>query len=165
MNIQEEIRYFAENLNVKFAKANSIRLRELEKRVRRYISKALRDKTLPEFTAMDLRVLVLAIGKTHRAINKSIEFTSITEKLKKKNYEVIDQKAQEELFGPKIQEYNTARELQACYSLFNYLASLLDMAETSHKYLKEKSDEMFNLAILEAIDEYKKSLNYQFDFK
>lgn len=165
MNIQEEIRYYCNNLNVKFAKANSFRLRDLEHRIRRFITKALRDKTLPDFTATDLRALVLAIGKVHRAINKSIEFTSITEKLKKKNYEVIDQKAQEELFGPKIQEYNTARELQACYSLFNYLASLLDMAETSHRYLKEKSDEMFNLAILEAIDEYKKSLGCQFDFK
>ena len=90
MEIQKEIRFYAENLNVKFAKANSIRLRELEKKVRRYITRALQERTLPEFTAMDLRALVLAIGKVHRAINKSIEFTSITEKLKKKNYEVID---------------------------------------------------------------------------
>ena len=61
MEIQKEIRYYAENLNVKFAKANSIRLRELEKKVRRYITRALQERTLPEFTAMDLTALVLAI--------------------------------------------------------------------------------------------------------
>ena len=140
--IQEKIREHAEKMCVTYALKNYPKLVKLEEEIRRNIKKELSGNHTLLFTSQDLRALIIQLYKTHRAINKSINFSKFQKRFDK--YELItDKELVEQTY--KVCEYITcARELQSVYSLLNYDATLLFFVELKTQQDKERDDQYFS---------------------
>jgi len=152
LNIQERIQKFRHELNLTTAKRDYVKLVKLEQDIRRFVKKVLRHEGEAGFTSTDLRGLVLQIGKVLSAINKRIEFCHLNERFKK--YKIVTDKEFAVEMNTLIEYINTARELQATYSLINYLAVVLDLHETRERQLVENDEQEFNDEILSAITQF-----------
>lgn len=149
MNIQEKINYYADNMNLRFVKANYIKLSKLEEEVRRYVKKAIKDNCLPDFTSQDLRVLCIRINKLHKVVNKKIEFVFLDKRLR----ELSKNSLSAELNG--IIEYiKIAEYLQRVYSLLNFLEMNLNLLEAKINNEKLLADEKFNDEIIDTINAF-----------
>lgn len=140
--IQEKIREHAEKMCVTYALKNYPKLVKLEEEIRRNIKRELSGNHTILFTSYDLRGLIREIYKTHRAINKSINFIKF-----EKRFEKYEQITDKELLEQthKICDYMAcAREMQSVYSLLNYDEALLFFVEQSKEQKKERDDKYFS---------------------
>lgn len=154
MNIQEKIQHYRNNLDLNLAKKDFPKLVKLEEEIRRNVKKALRHDGDIFFTSCDLRGLVLQIGKVLKAVNKRIEFVSIADRFQKHKL-ITDKEFADEM--QIICDYIVvARELQATYSLLNYLAITLDLHEMQNRQEIEKDEQIFNDELLQAVNAFLK---------
>ena len=140
--IQEKIREHADKMCVTYALKNYPKLVKLEEEIRRNIKRELSGNHTLLFTSQDVRALIIQLYKTHRAINKSINFSKFQKRFDK--YEQItDKELLEQTY--KVCDYIAcARELQSVYSLLNYDATLLFFVELKAKQDKERDDQYFS---------------------
>lgn len=149
MNIQEKINYYADNMNLRFIKANYIKLSKVEEEIRRYVKKAIKDNCLPDFNSQDLRLLCIRINKLHKVVNKKIEFVSLDKRLR----ELSKNSLSAELNG--IIEYiKIAEYMQRVYSMLNFLEMNLNLLEAKINNEKLLADEKFNDEIIDTINAF-----------
>ena len=147
--IQDRIREYADNMSVPFALKNYIKFNQLELEIRRNIKRELGGSNTILFTSQDLRHFIIYLEKTHRAINKIINF-SMFQKRFDKYVKISDKELVEQTH--KICDYIAcAGELQRLYSLLNYDATLLYFCELQKKQRKEEDNNYFNNEITELL--------------
>ena len=149
MNIQEKINYYADNMNLRFVKANYIRLSILEQEVRRYVKKSIKNNCLPDFTSQDLRILCIRINKLHKVVNKKIEFVSLDKRLRELSKNSLSAELNDIIEYIKIAEY-----MQRVYSLLNFLEMNLNLLEAKINNEKLLADEKFNDEIIDTINAF-----------
>lgn len=139
--IQEKIREHADKMCVTYALKNYPKFVKLEEEIRRNIKRELNGNHTILFTSQDVRALIIQLYKTHRAINKSINFVKFGKRFDK--YEMITDKELKEQTYLVCDYMACARELQSVYSLLNYDATILYFIELQLKQKKEKDDKYF----------------------
>ena len=139
--IQDKIREHADNMSVPYALRNYIKFTQLELEIRRNIRRELGGSNTILFTSQDLRYFIIQLEKTHRALNKTINFSRFQKKFEK--YERVSNKELEEQTRALCDYVGCASELQRLYALLNYDATLLFFVELQKKQEKEKSDRIF----------------------
>lgn len=149
MNIKEKINYYADNMNLRFVKANYIKLSILEQEVRRYVKKSIKNNCLPDFTSQDLRLLCIKLGKIHKTVNKKIEFISLKDRLKKDESKTIFTELNDIIEYIKVADY-----VQRVYSLLNFLEINLDLLEVKINNEKLLADEKFNDEVIATINAF-----------
>ena len=139
--LQEKIREYANNMNVKFALKKYIKLNQLEDEIKRNVKKELSGSNSIQFTSQDLRYFVIQLEKTHKAVNKILNFSQFQKRFEKYN-EISGKELLEQTYT--ICEYIAcAKELQRIYSTVNYHAMLLLLIETQKEQKKKENDEIF----------------------
>ena len=121
--IKDEIQKHKEKMCVTYALKNYYKFNQLEEEIRRNVKRELNGGNSIQFTSYDLRSFIGAFYKTHKLINKSINFSKFQKRFEK--YEKITDKEMIEQTLKVCDYMACAREMQATYSLLNYDATLL----------------------------------------
>lgn len=149
MNIKEKINYYSSQMSLNFFIKSYIKLDLLEKDIGRYLKREFKGNTNLQFESQDLRSLVIALEKTHKAFNKKISFQTFRktlEKYKKVDGDIINKETQH--FAHSVACVINCQRLLA---LFNYHATATYLIELKHQQEKEASDEIFNHEILSGL--------------
>lgn len=148
--IQDEIQKHKEKMCVTYALKNYYKFNQLEEEIRRNIKRELNGNNTIQFTSQDLRGFIIQFYKTHRLINRAINFSKFQKRFDK--YEQITDKEMLEQTHKICNYMACAREMQATYSLLNYDATLLMMIELQKKQQKERDDNYFTQEITELLN-------------
>lgn len=148
--IKEKIDEYKNKMCVTYALKNYYKFNQLEEEIRRNIKRELNGDNTIQFTSQDLRGFIIQFYKTHRLINRAINFSKFQKRFDK--YEQITDKEMMEQTLKVCDYMACAREMQATYSLLNYDATLLMMIELQKKQQKERDDNYFTKEITELLN-------------
>lgn len=146
MNIQEKINYFAQNMNMRFAEINLIKMMQMMKDLKRYVNREIRGDRNLIFSSQDLRRLAIELNKLLKRLHRDIEFDKFRDKLEARK--VLDSKAWIEECQAIQKKLNLAVNIQPIVLEANYYAVVVDILERMAEKEKQESDEIFNHEIL-----------------
>ena len=146
MNIQEKISYFTQNMSIKFAEVNLIKMIQMMKDLKRYVSREIQGNKNLLFSSQDLRSFAIELNKLLKRLHRDIEFDRFRTKLEARK--VLDSKAWIEECQAIQKKLNLAVNLQPVVLEANYYAVVVDILERMAQQEKEASDEIFNHEIL-----------------
>ena len=149
MNIQEKINYFTENMSMRFAEINLIKMIQTMKDLKRYVSREIQGDRNLIFSSQDLRFFAIELNKLLKRLHRDIEFDRFRNKLESRK--VLDSKAWIEECQAIQKKLNLAVNLQPIVLEVNYYAVVVDMLERMAQQEKEKSDEIFTNEIMNGL--------------
>ena len=147
MNTQEKLKYFTEKMSLPFFIKSTVKLEQLDNELAKYTKRELKGERCFNYTSQEVRAYILSLEKVHKALNKKISFYEFDKYLGKK-YTKLDGKTLT-LETHKLAQYiSGARICQMLLSRGHYWATITKMIEMQYQQEKEKSDDIFNDAIL-----------------
>jgi hypothetical protein len=146
MNIQEKLNYFTQNMNTKFAEVNLIKMMQMMKDLKRYVSREIQGNRNLIFSSQDLRSFAICLNKLLKKLHRDVEFDRFRTKLESRKVLTNSVWIEEcQLIQKKL---NLAVNLQPVVLEANYYAVVVDILERMAQQEKEASDEIFNHEIL-----------------
>ena len=149
MNIQEKINYFTENMSIKFAEINLIKMMQTVKEFKRYVTRELKGERNIQFTSSDLRRLAIELNKLLKRLHRDIEFDRFRDKIEK--HDILNNQIWIQECQNIQKKLNLAVNIQPLVLEVNYYAVVVDILERKAKQRKEESDEIFNHEILSGL--------------
>ena len=151
MNISEKINYYAENMSLKFATVNYIKMTQTLKELKRYVTREIKgDKNLV-VSSQDMRRWAMSLNKLIKKIQRNGEFDKFKNSIEKHD------KITNDVFIKECQEMqkklNLAMDLQPLTLEVNYYATVIWVIEEKYRTLKEQDDDLFNDVILSGLME------------
>lgn len=146
MNIQKKLNYFTQNMNTKFAEVNLIKMMQMMKDLKRYVSREIQGNRNLIFSSQDLRSFAICLNKLLKKLHRDVEFDRFRTKLESRKVLTNSVWIEEcQLIQKKL---NLAVNLQPVVLEANYYAVVVDILERMAQQEKEASDEIFNHEIL-----------------
>lgn len=151
MNIQEKINYYADNMSLKFATMNYIKMTQTMKDLKRYVSREIQGYKNLQITSYDMRRWAMSLNKLFKKNLNDCEFNKFQKRLEKNT------KITNEVFIADCRETQKKMillmNLQALMLELNYYATVIWVIEEKYKTIKEQDDELFNDIVLSALVE------------
>ena len=133
-------------MNTKFAEVNLIKMMQMMKDLKRYVSREIQGNRNLIFSSQDLRSFAICLNKLLKKLHRDVEFDRFRTKLESRKVLTNSVWIEEcQLIQKKL---NLAVNLQPVVLEANYYAVIVDILERMAQQEKEASDEIFNHEIL-----------------
>ena len=151
MNISEKLEYYTDNISYKFVKFNIIKMFQTHKELKRYINREFKGDRNLIVSSEVLRLYAIELTKLFKKINRECEFDKFRQTLE--NHKRVDNKVFTNECKNIQEKMNLVKNLQPLVLELNYYSTIVYMLEELDRQNKEKSDDLFNDAILNALIE------------
>lgn len=151
MNISEKLEYYTNNINYKFIKFNLFKMFQTHKELKRYISREFKGDRNLIVSSEVLRRYAIELTKFFKKLNRDCEFDKFRQAFEK--HKKVDNKIFCEECKGITEKMQMAMDLQPLVLEVNYYSTIVYMLEELDRQNKEKSDGLFNDAVLSALIE------------
>lgn len=150
--IKDEIKKYTEKMNIKFAITNYINIGRLAYRMARSIKKGFEGNNYIQFDSEDIRAFIIATDKTLKALYKKVDCWNFKKHLEK-TYDKLTIPILVEELTERRKIVNVIQNISATLCTLNALSVWLEVKESYDIQQKNKSDDLFNDSVLEALME------------
>ncbi|MCQ2957286.1 MAG: hypothetical protein MJ180_00115 [Candidatus Gastranaerophilales bacterium] len=150
--IKDEIKNYTDKMNIKFAITNYVNIGKLAYSMARMIKKEFKENNSIQFDSEDIRCLIIAIDKTLKALYKKVDCWNFKKHLEK-TYDKLTIPVLVDELTERRKIVNVIQNISATLCTLNALSVWLEVKESYDIQQKNKSDDLFNDSILEALME------------
>ena len=151
MNISQKLEYYTENISYKFVKFNIIKMFQTHKELKRYIIREFKGEKNLIVSSEVLRRYAIELTKLFKKLNRDCEFDKFRQALEK--HKKVDNKTFINECESIKEKMQLLMNLQPLVLELNYYSTITYLLEELDRQNKEKSDDLFNDAILSALIE------------